>query len=186
MNTTALRHAEADKPLTDVISSLRDTDWDVQSPCEGWTARDVLAHIIDTQRDFFAGRGVEVGERPDTDRPVEAWRTHTARIAEILADDTLVSTTYDGYFGPTTVGATFEQFYIWDMLVHRWDIARSAGIDAIFSDAELDRMEAGADSFGDALYMDGVCAPAVPAPDDADRTSRILAKMGRRTAASIG
>ena len=127
-----------------------------------------------------------MGERSDTDRPVEAWRTHTARIAEILADDSFVSKTYDGYFGPTTVGATFEQFYVWDMIVHRWDIARSAGVDVTFSDAELDRMEAGADSFGDALYMDGVCAPAVPVPEDADRTARILAKMGRRTAASIG
>ncbi|WP_016933470.1 TIGR03086 family metal-binding protein [Rhodococcus sp. R1101] len=185
MNTTALRHAEAYKPLTDVISSLRDAEWDAPSPCEGWTARDVLAHIIDTQREFFDGRGVETGERPDTGRPAEAWQVHTARIAEILADDALVSTTYEGYFGPTTVGATFEQFYIWDMLVHRWDIARSAGAHVAFSDAELDRMEAGADSFGDALYMDGVCAPAVDAADDADRTTRILAKMGRRTAAAL-
>ena len=184
MNTTALRHAEADRPLTEVVSSLRDTDWDAPSPCAGWTARDVLAHIIDTQREFLAGRGLDIGSRPDTDRPADAWKAHTARVAEILADDALVSTVYEGYFGPTTVGATFEQFYIWDMLVHRWDIAHSAGRDAEFTETELDRMEAGADSFGDALYMDGVCAPAVAAPEGADRTTRILARMGRNTAAT--
>ncbi|MEU5843079.1 TIGR03086 family metal-binding protein [Rhodococcus sp. NPDC047139] len=185
MNTTALRYAEAERPLTEVIASLRDTDWDAPSPCEGWTARDVLTHIIDTQREFFAGRGLEVGDRPDPVRPAEAWKEHTARVAGILADDGVVSTAYEGYFGPTTVGETFEQFYIWDMFVHRWDIARSAGIDLKFSDGELDRIEAGADSFGDALYMDGVCADALAVAEDADRTTRVLARMGRNPAATV-
>lgn len=145
----------------------------------------MLAHVIDTQREFFAGRGLDMGDRPALDRPAEAWSAHTTRVAGILADDALVSTSYDGYFGPTTVGTTFEQFYLWDMLVHRWDIARSAGIDADFSDAELDRMEAGADSFGDSLYMDGVCAPGVAVPEGADRSGRLLARLGRSTTSSV-
>ena len=39
--------------------------------------------------------------------------------------------------------------------------------------------EAGADSFGPALHMDGVCAPAVEVPADADRNVRALARLGR-------
>ncbi|MFD6896036.1 maleylpyruvate isomerase family mycothiol-dependent enzyme [Rhodococcus sp. NPDC060086] len=179
INTTALRHRDANAPLTDVIDAVDAEAWNKQSPCEGWTARDVVAHIVDTQREFLIGRGLDVGERPDLDDPAVGWREHTGRVATLLTDDTLVDAPYEGYFGPTTLGATFEQFYIWDLLVHRWDIAQSAGIPAAFTDAELDRMEAGADSFGDALYMDSVCKSGVEAASD-DRQSRILARLGRR------
>lgn len=179
MNTTALRHREAEQPLTAVISSLSPDEWDAASPCEGWTVRDVLAHIIDTQREFFAGRGIDLGTRPDLADPARAWATHTNRVAEIVADDGIVDSPYEGFFGPTTIGETFDRFYVWDLLVHRWDIAHGAGKDAPFSEDELTWMEAGADGFGDALYMDGVCAPAVPVSDDADRTTKVLAKLGR-------
>lgn len=179
MNTTAQRHSEADRPLTDLISTLPDDAWRASSPCEGWTGRDLLAHLIDTQREFLEGRGFEVGDRPDLADPAVAWRAHTARVAQLLADDGIVGTAYDSYFGPTTIGATFEQFYLFDMVVHRWDLARTAGLDHGFTETELDRIEAGVDSFGDALYMDGVCAPGVTAPDGADRATRLLARMGR-------
>lgn len=156
--------------------------WDRPSPCEGWTTRDVLGHIIDTQREFFEGRGLDLGARPSLDDPARAWREHTSKVAEIVADDAVVDTQYDGYFGPTTIGSTFEQFYIWDMFVHRWDIATGAGLDDTFTDAEIAAVEAGADSFGDSLYMDGVCAPGVEVPDEADRATRLLARLGRSRA----
>lgn len=166
--------------MTAVIIGLDPGAWDKESPCEGWTARDVVAHIIDTQREFFSGRGFDPGDRPSLDDPAAAWREHNPRVARLLADESVPAMAFDGYFGPTTVGATFEQFYIWDLLVHRWDIAQAAGADTTFTDAELDRMEAGADSFGDAIYMDGVCKPGVAAPEGADRQARILARLGRR------
>jgi hypothetical protein len=100
-------------------------------------------------------------------------------VAGVLADDAFPSAAYDGFFGPTTVGATLEQFYVWDMVVHRWDVARSAGIESAFTDAEVDRMERGAESFGEALYMDGICRPGTEAPAGADRATRVLARLGR-------
>lgn len=72
------------------------------------------------------------------------------------------------------MGATPEQFYVRDMLVHLWDIARAAGGDDSFAPEELDRMEAGVGSFGSALHMDGICGPAAPVPLDADRQTRLL------------
>jgi len=71
------------------------------------------------------------------------------------------------------------QFYVWDMYVHRWDIAQAAGLDADLTDAELDRIEQGADSFGDALYMDGICRPGTQAPTAAGRLDHLLARLGR-------
>ena len=180
MNPTATQYADADRPLTALLDTVPATSWDSPSPCAGWTARDVVGHLIDTQRQFLASHGVDLGAAPDVTRdPAGAWRTHAGRVAAALADDDVSATKFEGFFGPTTVGAALEQFYIWDMLVHRWDVARAVGADTSLTEIEIDRIEAGADSFGPALYMDGICRPAVDVPEEADRPTRVLARLGR-------
>ncbi|WP_338748607.1 hypothetical protein [Janibacter alittae] len=86
-----------------------------------------------------------------------------------LGDDTLAEGPYDTPFGSTTVGGAFDRFYGFDLLVHRWDIGRTAGIDVVFSDRELDQIEEAIAGFGEAIRGEGVCAPAVDLPADASR-----------------
>jgi uncharacterized protein (TIGR03086 family) len=180
MNRTATAYDAANRPLTALLDAVPATAWASPSPCAGWTARDVVAHMIDTQREFLGSHGIDLDDAPDVAAdPAGAWRGHAERVARALGDDAVPAAGFDGFFGPTTVGAAFEQFYIWDMLVHRWDIARAVGADAGLTSEELDRMEAGADSFGPALYMDGVCQPAVDVAEDAHREVRTLARLGR-------
>ena len=180
MNRTAIQHQAADQRLTRTLDAVPPAAWSSPSPCEDWTAADVVLHMVDTQREFLTSHGVDLGEAPDvTADPAAAWREHSRRVAAALADDAVPARGFDGFFGPTTVGAAFEQFYVWDMVVHRWDVARAVGADASFTDEELDRIEAGADSFGPALNMDGICRPAVEVPEHADRDVRVLARLGR-------
>ncbi|MGY1823187.1 TIGR03086 family metal-binding protein [Geodermatophilus sp. SYSU D00079] len=181
MTSTADRYESAAQPLLDVLDAVPAEAWTNPSPCEGWTARDVVGHLVDTQREFLTARGLDLGPAPDVAvDPAAAFRDHAKRVLALIAADDVVSAPFDGFFGPTTVGATFEQFYVWDMVVHRWDVARAAGIDAGLTDAELDRIESGAEGFGEALHMEGICAPAVPTGPDADRLTRVLALLGRR------
>lgn len=179
-HNTASQYQAAQRPLTGIIEAVPTDAWTSPSPCEDWTTRDVVRHLIETQRELFAGRGVALGDQPDIDAdPVQAWRGHAERVQQIIADDAVPAIAYDGHFGPTTLGATLGQFYVWDMYVHRWDIAQAAGLDAGLTDAELDRIEQGADSFGDALYMDGICRTAAQAPTAANRRVHLLARLGR-------
>ena len=181
MNTTATQYQAAERSLTAIVDAVPAGGWEAPSPCEGWSARDVLRHLVETQRDFFREHGTDLGEAPDVEGdPAAAWRHHAKQVTEVVADEAVLATPYDGHFGPTTVGGTFAQFYVWDMLVHRWDIARSVGADAGLTTAELDRIESGADSFGEAIYMEGICRPGVAAAPQADRESRVLARLGRR------
>lgn len=180
MNTTAAKYDTARRPLTAVIEAVPPEAWTSPSPCEGWSARDVVRHLIETQRDLFTQHGVKIGDQPDIDSdPARAWLDHSNRVLDAVCDDHVPAIAYDGYFGPTTVGATLDQFYVWDMYVHRWDIARATGKGAGLTDAELDRIAQGADRFGDALHMDGICRAGVEAPADADRLTRLLARLGR-------
>ncbi len=152
-------------------------DWRAASPCAGWTAADVVGHVIDTQRDFLSGQGIDVGPRPDGDPPA-AWAAHVAAVAERVDDDTL-HREYAGSFGPTTVGATLADFYGFDMVVHRWDVARALGRDTSFSDAEMDALDASIAVFGEHLYGEGICRPAVAVPAGASRQDRLLGLLGR-------
>ncbi|MGV9711565.1 TIGR03086 family metal-binding protein [Gordonia sp. NPDC003424] len=165
-----------------VLDDVPADRWSAPSPCEGWTARDVVAHLIDTQRDFVARHDVDLGDRPDLDDPAAAWHAHSEVVAGKLADPAIGDKAFDGHFGPTTVGETLLRFYGFDMIAHRWDVATAAEQDIRFTDAELDTLEAAAEGFGPTLYADGVCKGGVEAPADADRQTRLLAKLGRRAA----
>ncbi|MGD9531506.1 TIGR03086 family metal-binding protein [Pseudonocardia sp.] len=152
-----------------------DTDPAASTPCEGWTVADVVDHVVDTQRDFLA-RHTDLGPRPDGDLATR-WAAHSAAVEALPGD--LWPREYDGYFGRTTVGATLVDFYGFDMVVHRWDVARALGRDELFTDAELDLLETSIAGFGDAMYSEGICKPAVPVPGGASRQDRLLALTGR-------
>ena len=131
--------------------------------------------------------------RPKTDGNTRAAPTarprissHADRVLGLVSRAQVVDVTYEGFFGTTTVGATLVQFYVWDMLVHRWDIARAAGGVETLTPAELDRIESGANSFGDALHMEGICGPAVSPPAGAGRQVELLGRLGRDASGANG
>jgi uncharacterized protein (TIGR03086 family) len=155
------------------------TDWSAASPCESWTAADVVDHVVDTERQFLQTQGVELGDRPDGS-PAEVWAQHLAAVRPVVTDD-LCAQEYDGLFGRTTIGATLDRFYGFDLVVHGWDLGSSNGSPTRFSDADIDAMEAAFEGFGDHAYDEGVFHQPVEVADDAPRQTRILARMGRRT-----
>ena len=153
--------------------------WDAPTPCEGWTVRDVVDHVIDTERDFLQRQDLAPGPAPDRSDPQEAWRSHAAAVTEVLGRDGVADTEYDGYFGRTTIAATMADFYGWDLVVHGSDVARATDQGWTVSDEEAARLHATADGWGDALHSAGVCGAAVEVPDDASVTDRLLARLGR-------
>src|SRR5690606_3534670 len=76
--------------------------WAAPTPCDGWTVRDVVAHVIETEREFFERQGLEPGPVADMADPIRAWHLHRARATEVLASEGVADRAYDGYFGPTT------------------------------------------------------------------------------------
>lgn len=170
-------HRSADR-FGDAVAGMQ--DWAAASPCEGWTAADVVNHVVGTQRDFLTAQGVDLGPAPDGSAdPAHAWRAHDERVRALLADPAVAGRTYDGFFGPTTVGATLATFYGFDLVAHRWDLGRAADREERFDDGELDLLERSVAGFGEHLYAEGICRPALAPPADADRQTRVLALLGR-------
>lgn len=178
MTETAQRFTER----ADVFAAILDSSeqqWDAPTPCDGWTVRDVVAHAIDTERDFLSRQGFGPGVPVDLADPPTAWRTHAAAVAEVLGRDGVAEREYDGYFGRTTIAATMADFYGWDLVIHGSDIARATGQPWSISDEEAAALHATADGWGDALHSEGVCGAAVPVADDASATDRLLGRLGR-------
>lgn len=160
--------------LADAVEAV--PDWDEPSTCAGWTRRDVLDHLVSTQRDLFQGRGFELPASTGVaEDPVRAWAEHVDAAGSLLEDPAVPALEYDGHFGRTTLGRTLADYYLFDLVVHRWDLLPSTR----FTEAEMDLAEASADLFGDALRWDGVCGPAVEVTPGADRQTRLLGRLGR-------
>lgn len=154
--TTTQRYENALRPLTALLDGLYPAAVARALAMEGWDVRAVVDHLIDTQRDFLVGHGLDLGPAPDVDGdPALAWRTHGAAVTALLSEDEVVTTPYDGHFGPTTIGDSLQRFYVFDMVVHRWDVARAVGSEEAFTDSELDQLEAGIASFGEAIHIEG-------------------------------
>lgn len=180
-------YARLSTPFGAVVDRLSPADWQAASPCAGWSARDVLGHVLTTQREFLAQHGVEGAPQPPAENgPARAWHGHDDWMRGVLADPEVEGTAYDGVFGMTTVGSSIVTFYGFDLIVHRWDLAAAARLDESLTDDELDTIEASADGFGEHLYDDGVCSAAVDPPEDADRQTRVLARLGRRAWQPVG
>jgi len=178
MTVTAQHFTERADAFAAILDAA-DDQWDAATPCDGWTVRDVVVHAIDTEREFLERQELSPGPAPDLSDPAAAWREHAAAVAEVLGRADVADREYDGYFGRTTIAATMADFYGWDLVIHGSDIARATGQPWSISDTEAAGMHATADGWGDALYSEGVCTSAVPVPDDASATDRLLARLGR-------
>ena len=139
----------------------------------------MLAHVVDTERHFLTEQGFALPARSTGD-PGEVWAAHLGDLRSVLSDPAAGAKAYDGWFGPTTVDDSLARFYGFDLLVHRWDLARAWGRDELLTDDELDQLDAAIESFGPALYSEGVCAPALEAPPGAGRQATLLARLGRQ------
>ena len=177
--TTSAQDFTARADTFATILDRADGRWDAPTPCDGWTVRDVVVHAIETERDFLERHDLSPGPAPDLADPRAAWREHASAVAAVLSRDGVAEREYDGHFGRTTIAATMADFYGWDIVVHGSDIARATGQEWSVSDDEAAALHATADGWGDALYSDGVCAPAVRVPDDASASDRLLARLGR-------
>ncbi|MFI2840426.1 maleylpyruvate isomerase N-terminal domain-containing protein [Mycolicibacterium sp. PDY-3] len=67
-SSVAETYADLADGMATVIASVAPQQWDAASACAGWSARDVLTHLIDTQREFFERHGFALPPRPDPAR----------------------------------------------------------------------------------------------------------------------
>lgn len=167
------------------IDAVPPAAWAAQSPCDDWTARDVVRHLVDTQGMFagMVGRELEPGPAVDED-PGGAWAAANGQTQAALDDPELAAVEFDGVTGRSTFAAATDRFLSLDLVAHRWDLATAAGLDATIPEVDLAAAEeavaALAGEVGAMMRQGGAFGPELTPPADADRQTKLLAFLGRQ------
>lgn len=185
MTEIADRYRRLAAGFTEKVEAVPADRWSAQTPCEDWSARDLVQHMVDTQGMFLGFVGRSLPELPSVaDDPLGAWRGATAAVQADLDDAERAAAEFDGFFGRSTFEAGVDRFLSFDLLVHGWDLAQATGQDDRIDPDDLARLQAAAEAFGDAMRAPGAFDDAVEPPHGADDQARVMAFLGRQPVAT--
>jgi len=178
--TTADRYRRLAELFDSTVEAIAPAAWGKASPCEKWSARDVLTHVLDSEAAAVTNVGLSLDRTLDpADDPVAAWREVRDGMQAILDDPAKAGLEYESLGATTTLADSIERFICVDLIVHRWDIARAAGTDITIPDNDIADVDTFLDSMGQMFYDYGAGAPAVAVADDASPQDTLLGRTGR-------
>lgn len=154
------------------------------APCEGWTGRDVVAHVVENMRRVTAaireGDADKASKMADSDDPKEAWRTTLAEVKEALASPEAATAMMAGPMGDAPIDMMVGRILSSDVLVHTWDLARAVGGDERLDQDAVAQAYKGLQPMDAMLRRPGVFGPKVEPPEGADLQTEFLCFLGRR------
>jgi uncharacterized protein (TIGR03086 family) len=169
---TYRRRADAFAALIDGTAADR---WSSPAPCAGWTARDVVAHVVDFSALVLRERvgGPSVTGPSVADDPAGAFRAAREAVQGMLDD-------------PATPPAAVEYLdgaLSFDLPQHGWDLAVATGQDATIDPRDVrylwDTLSSLRPSWWDWHRRNGWYADPVPVLEDAPLQDRVLGLIGR-------
>lgn len=176
----AARHREVAGAFTDRVLGTR--DWDAPAPVEGWTARDVVRHLVEWFPGFLAGGAgvvLPAGPSPDAD-PAGAWQAQVVSVQALLDDPaTPAGVLRNPHIGEVPLDVAVDRFYTTDVFMHTWDLARATGQDETLDPDFCAQLLAGMEPLDEMLRASGQYGPRVEVPADADVQTRLVAFIGR-------
>ena len=181
-----LRHVTA--AVTALVHQATPSELGQDSPCAGWSGRDVLNHMVGSA-DLFTGpaRGEEV-PFPDWSAMPDWLGADAANSYRAAADRAIAAYAAPGVldgnvqmpWGEMPAAITLN-LLIADHVTHAWDLEQTSGIpmnidDAVIEDALAISIAGVTQAFRDA----GFYGPEVAAPAAASAVQRLAAFTGRK------
>lgn len=152
-------------------------DWSAPSPVPGWTARDVVAHLVEWFPAFLSDGGVALAPVVIGDDPASAWIRHAGRVQQLF--DRGDAEFSHPRIGTLSLADAIDRFYTADVFMHTWDLAQAGGRTPELDPAYAEDLLAGMGGIEELLRSSGQYGPAVAAPDGAGAVVRLAAFIGR-------
>jgi uncharacterized protein (TIGR03086 family) len=155
--------------------------WESPSPCPGWTARDVAAHVVANHRRAVAGLDGSgyAAPGPGEDLP-RAWDAASGEVEAALRDPAKARALLGEEFGSITFEEFVKRMACADTLIHGWDLARATGQDEVLdSEAVAVATEILLPEDGD-IRMPRAFGAKISSAADADAQTRLLNFLGRQ------
>jgi uncharacterized protein (TIGR03086 family) len=167
--------------FTSRVEAVPPDRWDNPSPCEEWTARDIVQHMVDNAQRFYGLVGRELPPGPSvTEDPVGAWKGARDAIQAGLDDPDIATLEYDGQMGKGTFEQGVDRFGGTDLVIHAWDLARATGGDERLDPDDVHAVYESLKPMDDMMRSPGAFGPKLEPPPGADEQTRLLAFAGRR------
>ena len=173
-----------------VVDGIEPNQLDNPSPCDEWTVRDVLNHVIGGARMFAVCvrdgsisdeefGAIAAGDNLGDDYKA-ALRTATDDALGAFAAPGAVDKMVTLPFGTMPAGVAMN-IAIFDVATHTWDLARATGEDETLDPEQLQRMIARIGAMPEeALRAEGMFGPPIKVSADADDQTKRLAYFGRQ------
>src|SRR5215217_6744252 len=166
-------YRQASRWTAEKVAGARDLE--ATTPCPGWRVRDLLNHMLDTQR-YFAGaaRGEDAAlpapSPPSllTDDPSADFARASGDVMDAYSKDGVVERT-----GPA-LGIAFS-----DQLLHGWDLARATTQDETMPGGLAEAAYESIHGRFTDEQRKGVFGPELPVDESASDQDRLLAYTGR-------
>lgn len=155
-------------------------DWTSPSPCEGWLARDVVAHVVGVHRGVLAQvAGGEPVTLAADDDVAGAWTDATLALHAALLDPVAAGSTVPSPFGPMPLEQLVGRIICTDTLVHTWDLARATGQDEQLDADAVSGAFAGLKPMDAMIRTPGLFGAKLEAPAGCDAQTEFLNFLGR-------
>ena len=158
-------------------------DWEAVSPVAGWTARDVVRHLVTWLPGFLeGGSDVRLSPVPSVDDdPAAAWSSHVAQVQALLDEPATDGRLFANQFtGDMPLAQAIDQFYTADVFMHTWDLARATGQDDTLDEQRCRAMYEAMLPLDELLRSSGQFGPRVDVPPDASYQDKLIGFIGRQ------
>lgn len=193
MSDDAARFERAAAGFSGRIASVRPDQWQAQSPCPKWSARDVTVHVINETRRMLStvqrtepqaihGVGVAgMGALPDTDIDADlqaAFDQVAEGLTTAIDDPACRGVELPTFAGPqpfSDIVGTLPE----DVLIHTWDLARATGGDERLDPELVEYVFERFKPLDEMLRQPWAFGPKAQAPPNADQQTEFLCFVGR-------
>ena len=163
------------------VEATPDDQWSAQSPCPEWKARDVVAHVVGSQRALTGAiEGTPVEPVPDDADPKQLWRESMPKLTAALQTPGALEKLVPGPMGEMPIEFMLGRFLSNDVLVHTWDLARAVGGDERLDQDAVGHAFEGLKPVDAMLRRPGVFGDKVEPPEGADLQTSFLCFLGSR------
>jgi uncharacterized protein (TIGR03086 family) len=180
-------HRQAIAAVRPIVAGIGAADWERPTPCDGWSVRDLLNHVVAGNwwaARLAAGETIDdVGSDLDGDQvgddALSSYDRSAAAAAAAFEAPGALDAPCAVSYGPVP-GSVYAGHRTLDVLVHGVDLADATGQEAPVAPELVDACWAVVEPELPFLQASGAFGTPVDVGNDADPLTRLLGALGRR------
>lgn len=181
-NSDKYRRAVSD--FSAVVETVPTDKWDAPSPCEGWTARHVIGHVIGGMQVVSAAQTGASTQFDDPlaaagDDPAASYAAARDLALSSLSDENLAAEVDGPGGGKMPLDQLLGMILANDVLIHTWDLATAVGTDVTLDPQLCESALQSLVPMDAMIRRAGVFGAKVEAPAGADIQTQMLCFTGR-------